>query len=228
VDKVHKKLKRKIVFFVSIQISTYITRATENMAQYNPLEIRYLDKGRYYSYDDELYHKTFPEEWATSHELGTGPKSCKNCQAYGHWNGVFIGYCTNCAVHVYEGTRGCGFFRPGKEIENEENSRYVSAFDTYLKDVNLDEVGDIDFCDSGNLRERQLEVAYFEKLQDFCERNEDNVCACLKEYGMCKSCGYDSEDDEKWRFYSENLTKREELIDEGLDFVTWEIDRKPR
>ena len=55
----------------------------------------------YYSYDEELYAKCFPEEWSQNHYLGTGPKECKDCVKNGFWNGVFVGYCVMCA-NLYE------------------------------------------------------------------------------------------------------------------------------
>lgn len=55
----------------------------------------------FYSYDDELYAKCFPIEWARNHCPGTGPKDCKDCVKNGCWNGVFVGYCVKCA-NVYE------------------------------------------------------------------------------------------------------------------------------
>ena len=51
----------------------------------------------YYSYDEELYAKCFPEEWSQNHYPGTGPKECKDCVKNGFWNGVFVGYCVMCA-----------------------------------------------------------------------------------------------------------------------------------
>jgi hypothetical protein len=66
--------------------------------QYDPLVIR--DLGHYYSYDDELYDNHFPKEYALSHKPLSGPKNCKLCAKYGHWRGVFIGYCVKCVKGV--------------------------------------------------------------------------------------------------------------------------------
>jgi hypothetical protein len=128
------------------------------MAQFNPKEFVYHyrnGKPAYYSYDEELYCGTFPEEWVLDHLPGTGPKECGNCADYGSWNGVFLGYCANCAQYVYNGVRGRGFIDIGKEFPSEEliiDADFVldgpSVFDTYLKDVLPDEVGDRDFMDS--------------------------------------------------------------------------------
>ena len=121
------------------------------MAQHDPKVIRSNFRGgvrTYYSYDDELYAGTFPEEWAHDHAPETGPKDCENCRDHGFWNGVFMLYCANCAIHVYKGTRGKGASGPGEEFDIPKNRGFDSAFDTYLYNVNLHDVGDTDFHDS--------------------------------------------------------------------------------
>lgn len=122
-----------------------------NMAQYNPLEIYNVYRNGkicYYSYNEELYAGCFPKEWAQNHLPGTGPNECNNCSYFGSWNGVFLGYCANCAIDLYEGRRGRGFIQMGKEYDDETALEYPSAFDTYLKDVCMDDIGDTDFCNS--------------------------------------------------------------------------------
>ena len=48
----------------------------------------------------------------------------------------------HCAISNYKGMRGSGFILPGVENYNEnDNAESASAFDTYLKDVDLDLVG---------------------------------------------------------------------------------------
>ena len=96
--------------------------------------------GDIYSYDGIWYHSKFPEEWATSHKSETGPNECMNCLDYGCVKGVFIGYCANCALYVYFGSRGRGFESVGVECEDEEASYYPSAFDGYLKGVNINDI----------------------------------------------------------------------------------------
>lgn len=87
------------------------------------------------------YTSQFPREWATSHLPGTGPE-CLNCMKYCCWNGVFVGYCGNCAK-AYDFTRGYGF--GGDTVRTGENApldAQTSAGNTYLKDVLLDDIGD--------------------------------------------------------------------------------------
>jgi hypothetical protein len=124
------------------------------MAQFNPKEFVYHyrnGKPAYYSYDEELYCGTFPENWVEDCLEGTGPKECGNCAYYGSWNGVFLGYCANCAQFMYNGERGHGFIDIGKECDYNPEVCGPSVFDTYLKGLCPDEVGDKDFMDSAAL-----------------------------------------------------------------------------
>jgi hypothetical protein len=121
------------------------------MAQFNLKEFVYHyrnGKPAYYSYDEELYCGTFPEEWAQNHLPTTGPKECRNCMYYGSWNGVFLGYCTNCADYVYNGERGRGLIDIGRENDDNVVACHPSIFEAYLKDVLPDDIGDKDFMDS--------------------------------------------------------------------------------
>jgi hypothetical protein len=91
----------------------------------------------YVSDDDDnewtgTYHPSFPNEWTSSHEPGTGPEQCTNCATYGSYDGQFVGYCANCAINVYHGSRGRGFIEEGTELVNDETRQWISVFDTYL------------------------------------------------------------------------------------------------
>ena len=102
----------------------------------------------YYKVDGELYASQFPREWAINSKPYTGPKNCLNCKKYGSWNGVFIGYCLNCAYHIYKEERGNGFFQKGQEHPTDEflkdlyHEKDFSAKNTYLKNVHPDDIGD--------------------------------------------------------------------------------------
>ena len=102
----------------------------------------------YYSYDNAIYTSTFPVEWATNHEVGTGPQECVGCFEDGCWNGVFIGYCAYCARDAYRGARGRGFISPGLENCSSEMESFRSAFTTYLSDIPIDTIGDSGLFDS--------------------------------------------------------------------------------
>jgi hypothetical protein len=97
--------------------------------------------GNVYLYDYQWYHEKFPKEWAMSHLPETGPRQCNNCAEYGSVNGVFIGYCANCAVYCYEGSRCRGFMGDGVELDNE----HLSAFDTYLEGVDITSIQPIEY-----------------------------------------------------------------------------------
>jgi hypothetical protein len=129
----------------------------------------------YYSYEEELYTATFPVAWAETHEPKTGPKECNNCRTYGSWNGVFIGYCSDCAEYIYEGGRGCGFKSYGEEnIKTNKTKDWIRAYDTYLYGINLDDIGDTDFCDSRLLVEYYGKKEYYDEVEDDSEEKKIN------------------------------------------------------
>jgi len=141
------------------------------MAQYNPLEVVFCgDNRQYYSYDEELYTGTFPTEWAKTHLFGTGPKECKNCESYGMWNGVFVGYCANCALFVYNGERGRGLMGLLKENTSKNAKSSPSIFETYLKGVDLHKIGDKDFMDSAQMLKEVN--AYYDECRKIEEARE--------------------------------------------------------
>jgi hypothetical protein len=91
-----------------------------------------------YLYQGAWYHKNFPVIWAMTHEPDSGPSQCANCADFGCVNHVFIGYCANCADYCYDGERGRGFIDNGIEFDDFESA--VSAFDTYLKGVDISQI----------------------------------------------------------------------------------------
>jgi hypothetical protein len=106
-------------------------------------QIQHCNDGFYYIYEGIVYIGTFPEEWAKNHLPDTGPHECENCVSYGTVQNVFIGYCANCADYEYEGSRGKGFMDTLIEDitpETDDGKFYRSAFDTYLKDINVDNI----------------------------------------------------------------------------------------
>ena len=93
--------------------------------------------GDKYLYDYNWYHENFPEAWALNHQEGTGPGQCGNCVDFGCINGIFIGYCANCADYVYKGSRGRGFIDVGVECSDNGVLGFASAFDSYLQGVDI-------------------------------------------------------------------------------------------
>lgn len=190
------------------------------MAQFNPREFVICgDNRQYYSYDGELYTKTFPKEWAENHASGTGPNDCMNCLIYGSFNGVFIGYCINCSkVIEYQGTRGRGITY-GIELSKEELTEhldsiatidedegmsmtcnnvdnYMSAFDSYLKGIDLNDVGDKnEFVDT---------VAVLAAIE---ERERENAEYAEYYYNISHLITDESEDDEEDEEFAQTYSK---------------------
>jgi hypothetical protein len=75
------------------------------------------------------YFAGFPNDWRETQVPGTGPEECLNCADYGCIERMFMGYCVNCAIYVYNGTRGRGFIDVG--LESDETD-YPSAYDLYI------------------------------------------------------------------------------------------------
>jgi hypothetical protein len=123
----------------------------------------YQDK---YLYDYQWYHEKFPEEWILKHRHGTGPGQCENCADYGTVNGIFIGYCANCAIHVYKGTRGRGFIGGGLEDSANDVIEYPSAFDTYLTGVDVLTIEPIDNDIENNNQNEIITNSYDEEEED--------------------------------------------------------------
>ena len=84
-----------------------------------------------YTYHNQSYYINFPLEWVMNHFPGSGPKQCQSCYLHGVKNGVFIGYCSDCATYIYDCQRGHGF-QYGVEYIDIENKE-TSANYTYLK-----------------------------------------------------------------------------------------------
>ena len=109
------------------------------------------ENGKFYSYDGELYTRTFPHKWAKNHLKNTGPKECQICAKYGSWNGVFVAYCINCAkiYNMDDVSRGNGVYiyeTMHEVVYDKYNPR--SAFDTYLYGIDFDDIGDKCMLDS--------------------------------------------------------------------------------
>lgn len=116
--------------------------------------------GDYYKYNGVNYDIHFPVDWACKkpdgfgiteedlEEFGHDNDSCLNCLDYGYYNGVVIGYCANCA-RLLNYTRGNGMISVGLEITSEysiNNTEYSdenSMWNGYMKNIDLDKIGDV-------------------------------------------------------------------------------------
>jgi len=103
-------------------------------------------------FEGHKYVLSFPDEWILNEIAGTG-RECANCcgavnkegvyePGFAMWRGLIIGYCVNCSYFEYYQDRGYGFI--GQAIETSlDYFTGISAFGTYLKDVDLDNLGDL-------------------------------------------------------------------------------------
>jgi|UniRef100_A0A6C0D716 hypothetical protein len=166
----------------------------------------------FYSYDEELYCATFPQEWAKNHLAGTGPKDCKVCACVGSWNGVFIGYCVGCCENYYFGKRGRGLITYGKEIKTKDTT-VPSIFETYLKDVDPYEVGDTDYMDSA-LAVNQL---------DFEECEIEDLLIPESEWKDHLIYGITDDEIKEINAYYDEIVKKEENHD--YEEIGYTVDR---
>lgn len=126
--------------------------------------------GEYYSVNDVNYDIHFPIEWVFQIPENIenidkfGPETCYDCFINGYYNGVFIGYCVDCASFCnYK--RGNGLI---KGIEREElDYAHIDAknsiWNLYLQMASLDEIGD-----------GQLQIDYDYKL-NYMYIDNDNI-----------------------------------------------------
>tara|TARA_B100001540_G_C15644861_1_gene568330 strand:+ start:440 stop:883 length:444 start_codon:yes stop_codon:yes gene_type:complete len=68
----------------------------------------------YKTIDGQKYIVSFPNTWIKSENISAGPINCSNCELHGCVNDIFIGYCLNCATHIYKGERGNGYAWPNE------------------------------------------------------------------------------------------------------------------
>ena len=147
-------------------------------------------KSNYYNHKGVLYTKTFPKKWIRHCINGTGPHNCFQCMEHGFWNGVFIGYCKDCAL-LYQGNRGRGFISTGVESYYHNVAYIPSIFSTYMKDISSHNIGDINIVDSAALcmMDDPLpdndEIEY-ETYFGYYPSSNNNICA------LDASAGYSS------------------------------------
>jgi len=134
--------------------------------QYDHLVIRPVGNN-IYSYDNELYDINFPDDWATDHLEGTGPKECENCACFGSIGGTFFAYCANCAEFEYKFTRGPGMWYNYCELHTDKAH---SIFTTYMEGIELQDIGDKDLNPDTFNQSKILENR--KKLQDFIKKSD--------------------------------------------------------
>lgn len=150
--------------------------------------------GDYYECNGVNYDIHFPLVWVCKRPDGFGiteedledfgHDKCMNCLDYGYYNGVVIGYCANCAS-LLNYTRGNGMISVGLEITSEysiNNTEYSdenSMWNGYMKNTDLDKIGDVGLAELHADKLCRLEK-YWENYRknknksSICEDKEDN------------------------------------------------------
>jgi hypothetical protein len=151
----------------------------------NPMIIRYHGShGEYYEYNGIYYDIHFPVDWACQPPEESlyikeeyldefGPEKCLNCFHYGYYNGVFIGYCANCAS-ILKHTRGNGMIDVGCEV----TAAHVLAFslpqqidddnsmwNIYMQTADFNQIGDSVLAEKHTEQIHQLEKDAEERIR---------------------------------------------------------------
>ena len=122
--------------------------------------------GNYYVMGGIHYDVNFPTDWAKEHhkkETEYGPINCLNCFYFGHYQGVFVGYCLNCAEHLLHYERGYGL---QDEFCTERDSNTVddiaaplnSMWYKYMNNLPLCKIGDKDLYEKLEQKKGEIEL----------------------------------------------------------------------
>jgi hypothetical protein len=109
------------------------------------------ERGKFYIYQGFRYDIHFPISWAMEHwPLNdchlSGPEECENCRIYGSFNGVFVGYCSNC-LRMYEDKRGNHEICRGAAIYQMNDVELALRY-PYMARVSLTQIGDRHYNDA--------------------------------------------------------------------------------
>jgi hypothetical protein len=158
--------------------------------------------GEFYSVNDVNYDIHFPIEWVFQIPDGLenidkfGPETCYDCFMNGYYNGVFIGYCVDCASFCnYKRGNGLIHGIEREELDYAHIDTKNSIWNLYLQIVSLEEIGD-----------EQLQIDYDYKL-NYCQlqymdidNNNDNVTITYNDH-LIHSSSVD-EDENTVTFFS--------------------------
>ena len=133
------------------------------MAQYDETQFNICgEKNNMINYKGKVFTRLMPIEQI----VHMSEQDCKNCETYGSWNGCIVMYCGNCDPN------GCGAKLQGIELNADTP---LSAYNTYLKDVDWTTIGDIHLEDSYEIYLSPIYSQYYpEEEQDEDEDDEDD------------------------------------------------------
>lgn len=100
-------------------------------------------KGMYYCVNNVNFDIHFPLQYALDMTKDENA-FCVNCNKYGYINGVFIGLCCGCIDTKYTGSTGLGTGMEDYETQrvDETHTEYTTIWQTYLRGIDLDQIGD--------------------------------------------------------------------------------------
>ena len=174
---------------MKLNLPKYITSVS--IIQDKIIDVYKGNHGNFYNIKGtEIYYDIhFPILWAIENisyeNIELGPNKCENCQLNGYYNGVFIGYCVECACK-YDFKRGNGIFARGVEVNEQiyntiypvEKKIYYenSIWNTYLKDISLEMIGD-DYMEQFNViktDEYNIDNAINDGFIAICDKNKND------------------------------------------------------
>lgn len=145
------------------------------------MDIEYPQGRDYKTYRGFRYHLNFPDAWILDEKIGSG-RECANCvgesfpltglpdmTGFAMWRGIILGYCTNCAEYDYNYERGPGFYEHGVEMQDNENSVNVTAFDMYLGEIEFEALGDLEMNPENTLENQEKTK---KEMNDIINNNE--------------------------------------------------------
>lgn len=158
--------------------------------------------GYYVTEEGYNYVDTFNKEWIDDHkEFLSGPKYCSNCYCYGtiNQNGtiIFLGYCLNCALHLYEGKRGPGFqgfsSNSTELVDNYDYPEYLIKYKNVICSLNKKHC-----LAKNNSLSNRVDYKDYVNYLNYIDDNYDCDCDCdcVIELSDMDNDGYTDSDDE--------------------------------
>ena len=155
----------EVVNELMYQLSIYEEERKEEeekkeVAQYDETQFYICgEKNNMINYKGKVFTRLMPIEQI----VHMSEQDCTNCETFGSWNGCIVMYCMNCDPN------GCGAKYQGIEFNADTP---LSAYNTYLKDVNWTTIGDIHLEDSYEIYLAPIYSQYYPE-EEKEEKKED-------------------------------------------------------